>query len=174
MITTYLKLVGYTRFRLNDFDSIELTFSAILQLIIGSNGSGKSSLLEQLSPGVPDANDFTKMGSKVLKLTHQNSHYVLHTVFSPKRHHSFQRDGVELNEGGTATVFQELCKEHFNYTPDVHRLLLGREKFTDMAATRRGWVQPIFLPSLVQPSSCRYCGSCVVLPEPVSPQTMTT
>jgi hypothetical protein len=35
---------------------------------------------------------------------------------------------------------------------------------------RRGWVWPM----LVQPSSSRILGSCVVLPEPVAPATMTT
>ena len=42
---------------------------------------------------------------------------------------------------------------------------------TDMAATRRGWVQPIF-PLVVYPLSARYCVICVVLPEPVSPMTI--
>lgn len=41
---------------------------------------------------------------------------------------------------------------------------------TDMAATRRGWVQPI-LPRTVNPASARYCVICVVLPLPVSPMT---
>ena len=44
---------------------------------------------------------------------------------------------------------------------------------TDMAATRRGCVQPI-LPRLVYPASARYCVICVVLPDPVSPITTRT
>src|SRR6476620_2135195 len=49
------------------------------------------------------------------------------------------------------------------------------------AAVRRGWVWPIrrgFSPglalSLPRPMDSAILGSCVVLPEPVSPQTMTT
>ena len=38
------------------------------------------------------------------------------------------------------------------------------------AAIRRGWVCPIFS----RPSSRQIFGSCVVLPDPVSPATMTT
>lgn len=72
---------------------------------------------------------------------------------------------------------------------------------TDMAATRRGWVQPIFKPPALYPwqkqitswvsrttqvlqiiylcmwgltSSIRYCGIWVVLPDPVSPSMMST
>ncbi len=41
-------------------------------------------------------------------------------------------------------------------------------------ATRRGWVQPIFLPPAVYPAACRYCVICVVFPEPVSATTITT
>ena len=44
---------------------------------------------------------------------------------------------------------------------------------TDMAATRRGCVQPI-MPYVAYPSSARYCVSCVVLPLPVSPTTTIT
>ncbi|MBV6408574.1 MAG: hypothetical protein EFKGCFLK_02171 [Rhodocyclaceae bacterium] len=41
------------------------------------------------------------------------------------------------------------------------------------AAMRRGWVWPIN-PLEPRPSSRQIFGNCVVLPEPVSPQTMTT
>lgn len=44
---------------------------------------------------------------------------------------------------------------------------------TDMAATRRGCVQPILSRS-AYPASARYCVICVVLPEPVSPTTTRT
>ena len=44
---------------------------------------------------------------------------------------------------------------------------------TDMAATLLGCVHPIF-PSLVYPVSCKYCGICVVLPDPVSATTINT
>src|SRR5512135_455555 len=44
---------------------------------------------------------------------------------------------------------------------------------TERAATRRGWVWPM-TPSTPRPRLRQIFGSCVVLPEPVSPQTMTT
>ena len=45
---------------------------------------------------------------------------------------------------------------------------------TVRAAMRRGWVWPISPPSRPRPSSRQIFGSCVVLPLPVSPATMTT
>ncbi len=44
---------------------------------------------------------------------------------------------------------------------------------TARAAMRRGWVWPIS-PRSPRPSARQIFGSCVVLPEPVSPLTMTT
>ncbi len=44
---------------------------------------------------------------------------------------------------------------------------------TERAAMRRGWVWPMVRPS-PRPISSRIFGICVVLPEPVSPQTITT
>src|SRR5262249_42876803 len=48
---------------------------------------------------------------------------------------------------------------------------------TERAAMRRGWVWPMRAPPFAiapRPMSSSIFGSCVVLPEPVSPQTMTT
>ena len=44
---------------------------------------------------------------------------------------------------------------------------------TERAAMRRGCVWPI-MPAAPRPMSSRIFGICVVLPEPVSPQTITT
>ena len=44
---------------------------------------------------------------------------------------------------------------------------------TVRAAIRRGWVCAI-IPAAPRPSAMQILGSCVVLPEPVSPLTMTT
>ena len=46
-------------------------------------------------------------------------------------------------------------------------------ELTVRAASRRGWVWAI-MPSTPRPSSRQIFGSCVVLPEPVSPATITT
>ena len=44
---------------------------------------------------------------------------------------------------------------------------------TERAAIRRGWVWPI-MPVMPRPNSRQILGSWVVLPEPVSPATITT
>ena len=42
-------LEGYNRLKLNKVNSIKITASELIQLIIGTNGSGKSSLQEQIN-----------------------------------------------------------------------------------------------------------------------------
>ena len=65
MFLTHLKLKGYTRIAQNSIDCIEIDFTKPMQIVLGSNGSGKSSLLEQLSllPPVTSA-EFAKGGFK--------------------------------------------------------------------------------------------------------------
>lgn len=134
---TFIELNGYRRFALNEFEHFAMTITAALQLIIGTNGSGKSSLLEQLTPLAPDPTDFTKQGSKTLHLEHNHRQYVFRFTFSPKRECRFEVDGQELNDGGTVTVYNELVREHFGITPEIHRLLLGKERFSSMSPARR-------------------------------------
>ena len=134
---TYIRLDGFRRFALNEFEHFEMHIVSALQLIIGTNGSGKSSLLEQLTPLPPDPTDFSKTGGKVLRLEHNHKQYELSAVFSPKRIYSFKVDGEEKNEGGTISIQSDLVKEHFGITQEIHKLLLGREKFSSMSPARR-------------------------------------
>lgn len=137
MEITYLKLKGYRRFGLGAINDFEMVITSPLQLILGTNGSGKSSLLDQLTPNVPVPADFTKTGCKVIRISHNDKSYELASRFGQPHPHSFIVDGQELNDGGTITVQRELVKQHFLITQEIHNLLLGRENFTSMSPARR-------------------------------------
>ena len=72
------------------------------------------------------------------------------------------------------TVHDVLPMRHPEWVPDGRawgvRALI---RATVRAASRRGWVCPM-APRIPRPSSRQIFGSCVVLPEPVSPATITT
>lgn len=132
-----IELVGFKRFLLNEINYFKLTFTQLVQVIIGSNGSGKTSLLYQLFPLPAEAKDFEKDGKKILRLQKEDKTYVLVSSFQPSPKHSFMMDEVELNEGGTISVQRELVKEHFGITPEIRNLIMGYEKFTTMSPARR-------------------------------------
>lgn len=134
----YIELNYYKRMPLTQADHFSMTIENPIQMILGTNGSGKSSLVKELTPFPPNANDFFKQGSKVVWVEHKNAVYTLSTVFSPSTKHSFViNDGPNLNEGGTLTVQKSLIKEHFNLTQEVNDLLHDEELFTEMSASRR-------------------------------------
>jgi energy-coupling factor transporter ATP-binding protein EcfA2 len=132
-----IKLVGYKRFLLNAIRSFTFTPKEIVQLILGTNGSGKSSLIQELNALPAEASNYSKDGSKEVEIYHNGSTYILLSVFSPSAKHSFIKDSEELNKGGTITVQRELVKQEFGITPMIRDLMIGIEKFTSMSPVKR-------------------------------------
>lgn len=137
MIITYLHLRGYERLMLDGRHNFTMTLTAPLQIILGTNGSGKSSLVRELTPLPAIPADYQKNGCKIIKITHHGRFYVLTNDFSLPRANSFLVDDVEQNEGGTITVQRDLVKQHFGITADLHEFLLGEEPFDKMSPARR-------------------------------------
>lgn len=122
---------------LNLFEVFEMHFDKPIQLILGTNGSGKSSLLAMIWPQVPDRKDFHKGGSYTLEILHNGVHYVLHSDYATGQKHSFKANGVEYNEGGTAPVQKQLIEQHFHVNPNTQKLVIGWDRFTRMSGPRR-------------------------------------
>lgn len=137
MIHESLELIGYLRFRLNRIESFSISLSNPVQVILGTNGSGKSSLLMQLVQLVPPPQLFDKAGSKTHVLSHKGRRYVLKAVFSPSAKYYFEVDGEVLNDWGVGTIQKQLVEEHFGLTPMVQRMMLGEERLHQMSAPRR-------------------------------------
>lgn len=141
MKITKLTLIGNKRLLLNNVHKITIDVTNPFQIFIGRNGSGKSTLLRELTPLPAIASDYTKGGSKTIELEHGNSKYILVSNFKAANKHSFSKDGEELNPGGTLTVQKDLVKEHFRLTAEIHKLLTGQIRFTEMSpAKRREWI----------------------------------
>lgn len=137
-----LVLDGYRRLALSGIHHLDWTPTTAYQMILGTNGCGKSSLMSECSPLPASANDFIKGGSKVSEWEHDHVDYILSSTFAASDRHSFLREGVELNKGGTVTVQRELVETHFNgYSKDIHEILTNLVKFTDMSVgVRRKWI----------------------------------
>lgn len=136
-----LELVGYKRLMLSNINRIVYTPESLYQLILGTNGSGKSSLLFELTPLPAQSQYYSKEGFKSITLSHKGHQYVLTSSFKSGNKHSFNKDGEELNPGGTMSVQRELVRNEFNITPDLHELLIGQNRFTQMSPLqRRDWI----------------------------------
>lgn len=136
-----LELVGFNRMMLNQVQRFTITPTERVQLILGTNGSGKSSLMGELTPLPPNPADYKKDGSKTIKISHLGHVYTLRSWFQPSPKHSFKRgDDEELNPGGTGTAQKELVRQIFGITPETHELATGQERFHSMTpARRREW-----------------------------------
>ena len=138
MDLTAIAIAGNRRFLYAGINEIELTPQARQQLILGTNGSGKSTLLDALSPLPASPGDYIKGGYKETQWTDGTVSYKLRSSFVRGEHpHSFLRNGVELNDGGTLMIQRKLVEQYFNYTTDLHELLIGNVKFTSLTAQKR-------------------------------------
>lgn len=154
MLIHGLRLGKYKRLRLQDIKLFEISFKEIYQLIIGTNGSGKSSILRELTPMPANHKDYEKNGFKEIFITHNGQFYHLVSSFEHGNNHAFfvgpdtgvydpklRDDLVDINEGHTAKAQKALVEQHFALTQDVLDVLLGDVKFTSMSPLkRRDWI----------------------------------
>lgn len=141
----------FTRFALNDIKHIEYTPVDDVQLILGQNGSGKSSLLEYLLPVCGNVKqDFEEGGYRELTLYKDDTTYIIRNNKTGK--HSFKIDGIEENTGGTLAVQNKLILYHFGITPHNQKILLGHKLFTRMSPSeRKKWITDISTIDYVYP-----------------------
>ena len=140
MLIKNIELIGYKRFNLNQIHKLAINFTEKIQLILGTNGSGKSSLLKELSPLPASHQDYVKGGSKNIVIEYKGHIYSITSKFEGSQHHSCLKDNVELNLGGTFTVQKDIIYKEFGVTPDLHELMTGQTLFHQMSvAQRRYW-----------------------------------
>lgn len=136
-----LILKGYKRLALRGITLFEYMPKQDMQLILGTNGSGKSSVMREMSPLPANPSDYFKDGSKEIIIEHRGVTYTLTSVFMPKNEHRFIVNSQNLNKGGTITVQKELVKQHFNIDQELFNVLIDDTVFTEMAALkRRDWI----------------------------------
>jgi len=136
-----IELRDYDRFALNHYPVFLYQPKQKIQLLLGTNGSGKSSLMQELAPLPAERSDFKSGGSKVVCIEHDGVRYTLSSVFkNSTSKHGFVRHGdtdEELNQGGTAQVQRSLVEQVFGITPEIHAVLIGKERFTSMSVAKR-------------------------------------
>lgn len=146
----YIELKGYIRLKPNGITKFRLDIDNPYQIIIGSNGSGKSSVMKELTPLPGNHKQFTKNGYKIIFLEFDNEYYKLTNDFSSKLS-NFQRTDPtgevvleELNPSGNVTTQRKLAYDLFKYDPEVASVITHESdeyKFTKMNKhKRREWM----------------------------------
>lgn len=134
-----LILNGYNRFFLNNITRIDYTPESQIQLILGSNGSGKSSLLKELNPLSINKHEFKEDGSKQIFWNKDNVDY---NIYSDRSKNSFIANDTELNPGGTKKVQLALIQDKFNLNVRNNNVLLNNSKLTTMSTNeRKDWLR---------------------------------
>lgn len=145
MLIKEITLFKSKRLGFNGIELMRYTPENIHQIILGSNGSGKSSLMAELSPLPSSGNDYFKGGYKTIKIEHRGKQFELTSDFTHRSsgRHSFLLgpSKEEMNEGGTATVQKRLVKDYFDLDQDLFDLLTGVTSFREMSPNlRRHWL----------------------------------
>ena len=147
MRVLYAKFHKYLRLSLSDITTFEIHCDNPEQVIIGTNGSGKSSIMQELTPIPAHRRSFGKGGYKIIYIRHRGMLYKLVSDFKSGNNHEFwianddnnyeAADYENLNPGRTYKVQLSLVEEHFGFTIDLVNLFTSKEKFTTMSVARR-------------------------------------
>ena len=137
-----VRLHRYKRLELSGIETLTYKPSVENQMILGSNGSGKSSLLDNLTPFFPDRSEMNEDGYKYFEAEHNGALFKLTSTYGRKSaKHSFVvvQDDVETeyNTGGTGSAQKILIEQHFNITVEMMEIWLGRTRFTKMSPIKR-------------------------------------
>ena len=130
-----LELTRFKRLEVPRIRRLKLALDNKFQVIIGSNGSGKTSVLKELLPNAPTKTLFPKDSYKRLELEHNNSIFEL--VYSPSHGHLFVKDGTNLNTSGKRTIQLELLEKHFNLNTEHTQILQGSLPVVSMRPSQR-------------------------------------
>lgn len=130
---TSLMITGYNRLALSDTKSITINPNNI-HLILGTNGSGKSSIMELLTPLPPSTNDFEEGGISEIHFFYGKDFFVRRS--SDNKHSLYKNNEIIIENCGINKMI-ELCEEYFNITPAIHRLMLNKTTMTNMSLQAR-------------------------------------
>ena len=131
-------IYGFVPFDTFGIESISIDADSIIQILIGSNGSGKSALLRELNPLPAIKSLYHKNGGKELIIMHKEDVFKISSTFTKSGgKHSFIMNDKELNTDGTAPLQTELAERYLGYTSMVHNFILGKYDFISLRPAER-------------------------------------
>lgn len=130
-------------------DEVEITFpdnGNIITMLNGGNGSGKSTIMSQLTPFKESFDDRkslilpNKEGLKEIDISHNGHSYKIKHVYSKVASSFISKDGIELNENGGVRTFEEIVREEFKLDKEyfkIGKIGSNTESFIQFTTTQR-------------------------------------
>ena len=146
MIYKKLILHEFLPFQFSNIKHFEWDIVSDVNIIIGSNGSGKTSLLNELHPFAPNSKNFSKDGYKELHIEHNNDNFILSSYFSKSKIHSFILNDKELNESGLSTIQNELVSHYIKIEKIDRRTTSNLFNFSSETAANRNKILNYYSP----------------------------
>ena len=133
LVILELYVSGFTRLALSTTKEFLITPNNI-HTLLGTNGSGKSSLLELWTPLPPNSKDFTEDGVAKIRFRFGDDDYIR---YSTNNKHTLQKNNEVILDGVGIQMMTEYVKEYFNITPNTHKLMLGKINMSNMSLQNR-------------------------------------
>lgn len=139
MAITEFEITGNVRLGYNGIKSVVMTPAQKLQMILGTNGSGKSTIMSELSPLAAKHTNYERGGKKRTTHHHRGSVYECLSDFSgPKNHFELIKDGQVIYAGHSSEAYNGYVQQEFNMTQEVHDIRTGKKRLSTMdTETRR-------------------------------------
>ena len=108
----------------------------IIQVILGTNGSGKTSLIREIVPCATARELYRKNGFKKAIYEHNHKTYILSYDASTNTH-SLTEDTKELNESGNLKDQELLVYQIFGINNFIRSLITGELRFSQLGPQKR-------------------------------------
>lgn len=125
---------------LSNIKTLHINLITGINLVLGTNGCGKSSFLNECNPLAIDNDCYLNDGYKELIIEYENVDYkITSKKVNNQIRNSFVRlhDNYPMNKSYTITAHNQCVNDIFGYTPLIHKILTGSIKFTKMTSTQK-------------------------------------
>jgi len=162
MKITRLKLVNFIGIKHGTgLDEIEINLNSDnkhkIIMLIGANGSGKSTILSQLHPFKDSFDDRKSLimdgvdGIKEVDIEHNGSVYQIVHFYKKLAQSFIKKDGIEMNENGGVKTFNTYIETEFGLTSDyfkIGKIGSNTENFIQFTTAERKTYISKFLPDI--------------------------
>lgn len=144
MFITDFKVKGCLHITNKEIQSIHATMTESMQLILGTNGAGKSAVCRLLTGWPPKPKVFKSGGFVEISGKLDNDTYLIRYDFNRTVKCTFMKNNEVLNDKGTTTVQKDLLKEHLRLDQDIYKLLTGQVRFSKLSVNeRKRWIDKV-------------------------------